>query len=180
MEWRKAVTVIEAFRKGYKQGAFTILAMVEDYLNGERKSYDPPYALHDFEHQTDNVIECEKKDLVACFDNAVMDCVHLLEKKLPKWISCTTDITGADGLPISPTQGAFQLGHIRGICVAIVMLENHVKHMTDDAKVTMLLDGNPFNPQMHSIQITEPTLQAHVSDSITHIINDIRDIVEKA
>lgn len=99
------MTVIEAFRKGYKQGVFTILAMVEDYLNGERKSYDPPYALHDFEHQTDNVIECEKKDLVACFNNAVMDCVRLLEKKLPKWISRTTDITGVDGLPISPTQG---------------------------------------------------------------------------
>ncbi len=174
------MTVIEAFRKGYKHGAFTILAMVEDYLNGERKSYDPPYALHDFEHQTDNVIECKKKDLVACFDNAVMDCVHLLEKKLPKWISCTTDITEADGLTISPTQGAFQLGHIRGICVAIGMLENHVKHMTDDVKATMLLDDNPFDPQTHSIQITKPALQAHVNDSITHIINDIRDIVEKA
>lgn len=174
------MTVIEAFRKGYKHGAFTILAMVEDYLNGERKSYDPPYALHDFEHQTDNVIECKKKDLVACFNNAVMDCVHLLEKKLPKWISCTTDITEADGLTISPTQGAFQLGHIRGICVAIVMLENHVKHMTDDVKATMLLDDNPFDPQTHSIQITKPALQAHVNDSITHIINDIRDIVEKA
>lgn len=174
------MTVIEAFRKGYKHGAFTILAMVEDYLNGERKSYDPPYALHDFEHQTDNVIECKKKDLVACFDNAVMDCVHLLEKKLPKWISCTTDITEADGLTISPTQGASQLGHIRGICVAIVMLENHVKHMTDDVKATMLLDDNPFDPQTHSIQITKPALQAHVNDSITHIINDIRDIVEKA
>ena len=174
------MTVIEAFRKGYKQGAFTILAIVEDYLNGERKSYNPPYALHDFDHQTDNVIECEKKDLVACFDNNVMDCVHLLEKKLPKWISRTTDITGADGLPISPNARSFQLGHIRGICVAIVMLENYVKHMTDDEKVTMLLDGNPFNPQMHSIQITEPALQAHVSDSITHVINDIRDIVEKA
>ena len=60
------------------------------------------------------------------------------------------------------------------------MLENHVKHMTDDEKVTILLDGNPFNPQTHSIQITEPALQAHVSDSIMHIINDIRDIVEKA
>lgn len=160
------MTVIEAFRKGYKQGAFTILAMVEEYLNGERKSYNPPYALHDFEHQTDNVIECKKKDLVACFDDAV--------------ISRTTDITRADGLPISPTQGAFQLGHIRGVCVAIVMLENHVKYMTDDEKVTILLDDDPFNPQTHSIQITEPTLQAHVSDSIMHIINDIRDIVEKA
>lgn len=52
--------------------------------------------------------------------------------------------------------------------------------MTDGEKVTILLDGNPFNPQMRSIQITEPALQAHVSDSITHVINDIRDIVEKA
>ena len=60
------------------------------------------------------------------------------------------------------------------------MLENHVKHMTDGEKVTILLDGNPFNPHMRSIQITEPALQAHVSDSITHVINDIRDIVEKA
>lgn len=174
------MTVIEAFRKGYKQGAFATLAIVEDYLNGEWMSSNPPYVLYDFGHSVDNVIECEKNDLVACFNNIVMDCVHLLEKKLPKWISRATDITGEDGQPISPTQGAFQLGHIRGICVAIVMLENHVKHMTDDGKVTMLLDGDPFNPQIHSIQITEPTLRAHVSDSITHIINDIRDIVEKA
>lgn len=60
------MTAIEAFRKGYKQGVFTILAMIEDYL----KSCDRPYALHDSEHQMDNVVECEKKDLVACFDNA--------------------------------------------------------------------------------------------------------------
>lgn len=175
------MTAIEAFRKGYKQGVFTILAMVEDYLNGERKSYDPPYVLHDSEHRIDNVVECEKKDLVACFDNAVMDCVNLLEKKLPKWIGRTADIiTGVDGQLISPMQGTFQLGYIRGVCDVTVMLGNHVKDMTDEEKVTMLLDGNPFNPQMHSIQITEPVLQAHVSDSITHIINDIRDIVEKA
>ncbi|WP_137658180.1 hypothetical protein [Bifidobacterium moukalabense] len=174
------MTVIGVFRKGYKQGASTILAMVEDYINGEWNSSNPPYVLYDFGHPVDNVIECEKKDLVACFNTVVMDCVHLLEKKLPKWINRTADITRADGQPISPKQGVFQLGYIRGICDATVILENHVNDMTDDDKVTMLLDGNPFTPQIHSIQITEPTLRAHASDAVTHIINDMRDTLEKA